>query len=321
MDQVRDELLARYLTGEAGPEERARVDAWAAADPAHARELARLRAAWATGPAPGSWDVEAAWRRVERRLDAVVPLPPARRRWGVYAAAAAVILAVAGVLGWPRGGPVSWTTAAGEQRTVELADGSRVVLAPASRLTVPTGYGRGAREVTLEGRAWFEVGHDSLRPFRVLTATALIEDLGTVFEVRAPATGPVRVAVIEGAVAVRARHGSPDSAVTLGPGDLARVPPVGPPVVRHDVPVTGLTDWRRGVLRFDDEPLAEVLDELAHWYGLEFRLQDPGLADRRLSADVPTADLAETLAILGAALGLDAHREAGAVVLRPRAVP
>ena len=64
-----------------------------------------------------------------------------------------------------------------------LADGSRVVLGPDSRLTVPADFGSGARAVELEGDGYFDVRHDAAKPFAVRVGQALVEDVGTTFRV------------------------------------------------------------------------------------------------------------------------------------------
>jgi ferric-dicitrate binding protein FerR (iron transport regulator) len=330
MHRVDDELLARYLAGEAGSEERDQVDAWAAADPARASELARLRAAWGLRPIAGRWNLDAAWGRVSERLGSapigVVAGPPLFwRRWLGYAAAALVLL-TAGALFLRRGGTGSpaatYATAVGAQRDVELPDGSRVELAPASRMDVVAGFGGRSREVTLEGRAWFEVRHDPKSPFRVRTAGAVIEDLGTEFEVLAPGKGAaVQVAVVSGSVAVTPTGSSATQAVRLGPRDVARVGGTASPQVRHEAPVQDLTAWRRGVIQFDNSPLAEIAVELGRWYGLEFRVGDSALAARPFTAPFPTGNLDEVLEILRVGLRVEISRTDSVVTLVPRGSP
>lgn len=314
-----DDLLARYLAGEIGPEDRARVEAWAR-DPAAESQLTRLRQLWTDRPPPGTWNVEAAWERVKLRIAEAEAAPPApaRRGWLAYAAAAAVLLAGAALLARPATGPSVYSTEAGNQRILEMGDGSRIVLAPASRLTVAPSFDSGVREVTLEGRAWFEVTYLADRPFRVRTEVAVIENLGTAFEVRAPPGGDVHVAVVEGAVAVHLRGSRSGGPMRLGPRDLALVPRSGDPVVRHDAPVEDLIVWRSGTLRFEREPVDEVLRELGRWYAVRFVLDSPAVGTRILSADFPTANLDEAIAILSAALALEPRRADGVVTLSPR---
>src|SRR5262249_32023261 len=134
------------------------------------------------------------------------------------------------------------TTKRGQQMVLDLGDGSRVILAAASRLRIPsnfaaldTDHSRVRRELYLEGEAFFRVKHDPARLFIVRTPTAVTEDLGTEFVVstyrRAHAT---EVAVESGSVALRRGRRGPGGSssgrvqtdaplITLTKGQVARV--------------------------------------------------------------------------------------------------
>ncbi|MDN5782296.1 MAG: FecR domain-containing protein, partial [Luteimonas sp.] len=90
------------------------------------------------------------------------------RRWGQVAALAAVF--AVGLAAWQLGtdAPAAkqYASAIGEQRVIALADGSRVTLAPRSRISVA--FSEGVRDIDLvSGEADFKVAHDRARPFRV----------------------------------------------------------------------------------------------------------------------------------------------------------
>lgn len=315
------ERLARYLAGEASPLERAEVEAWVEASPAHAAEIRALEVAWQGRVAPGYWDVERAWARVAGQLDQPLvpaePIPFGRRASPRWLAAAAVLLVAAGGY-WlaTRDRPQVYQTAVGERRQVTLADGSRVLLAPASRLTIQPGYGQTERGLVLDGRAWFEVTHDGSRPFRVRARSALVEDLGTEFEIDATAS-EVKVAVVSGSVSVTS-GGAP--ATTLGPKDLGRISPAGEAHVAHEVAVERLITWRKGTLAFENRPVGQVLEELARWHDVAFNASVEVRA-RTFTGDIPTDRLDDALATIGTAVGLTAHRTDRVITLAFKAAP
>lgn len=322
-DPISPEVLARYLAGQATDAERRAVDAWAAADPAHDRELRRLQEAWHPAP-PGRWNVDAAWLRVAPRLEA---RPRAVPLWRRPLALAAVLAVSAGaVLAWRAmrapdwAAPVHEITAAGERRSVSLPDGTRIVLAPESDLRVGEGYGRDERRVDLSGEAWFEVSHDASRPFRVHAAGTVTEDLGTEFSVRAlPGSGRVQVALVSGSASLMREGSARARAAVLGPGDVARLFDTDSLViVQRGQRVDELTAWRDGRLVFRDAPLGEVAGELSRWYGIPFRLEDSSVASRRLDATFQMDQLDETVSILALALSGEAvvTRDSAAVVIR-----
>lgn len=313
--------LARYLAGEALPNDHAEVAAWASANPLNQKELERLTAAWKPAVEPGVYDLDQAWNRVAGRLGQAVAdsepiaLPLAQRPAVRWLAAAAVLVAVAStLLIQGRDRAETYATTIGQQRTIMLPDGSKAILAPASTIVVPAGYGKPNRSLSLEGRAWFEVTHDDTRPFRIAAAGMMVEDLGTEFELVASDAG-LQVTVVSGSVAVHRADGG--STVTLGPQDVATISPEGQSSVDHYAPVERITSWRQGTLDFVNRPLSDVATELERWYDVELVLA-PGLGQRPLNAPIPTANLTEALEIITTALGLTRADAGRVITLAPK---
>ncbi len=317
------EQLARYLAGEASAAEQAAIEAWAASDYANQTELTQLRAMFGTKPTTATWNIDIAWTTVARQLDrprAEIEVIPIRRPFAVRWLAAAAVLLAAGGGAWfySQSGPaeVAFRTAVGQQQTIDLSDGSRVILAPASTLTVHAGFGRKTRSLSLTGQAWFEVGHDASRPFRVQVGAVSIEDLGTEFEVEAHSS-EIRIAVAKGSVAIHATSSTP---VQVNAGDVATVVAGGQGTVAHQAPVERLTSWRQGTLAFEDRTLGEVAEELRHWYDVSFVLNG-NAGTRRLNATIPTNRLDDALETIGTALDLRHNRNGKTVTFVPKGVP
>lgn len=343
-DQNDWDRLARYVSGESGATERAEVERWAAASAANRATLETLRRGWSAGGDGHSWNVDAAWGRLSPRLRDVKPEPgivklvpaePAPSRWFritrliPLAAAAALVIAVALRLA-PGGesaldGPAIALTAPvmrtgiGEQRTIDLADGSQVMLGANSSLRLGDGFGNTTREVFLEGQAFLRVRHDAARPFVVNAAGTRATDLGTAFEVRAYPNEGVRVAVTEGLVEVRREGASADSTV-LHPGDVAELPATGDAVIRRQQDVERLLGWTRGELVFDDAPLADIGRELERWYDVQVRIDDPALRTLHMNMNLRIGEsLDEILKLVELSLssrGVRAERNGNVVTFR-----
>jgi transmembrane sensor len=298
--------LARYVSGEAGATERADIERWAEASQANRAMLESLRRRWDAAGDGAQWNVDAAWSRFAPRLrdvsvsPAVVDIASRRARRTTWlspgrlvplAAAAALIIAVAFQLTTvdpaPAGGTLASSTTEmrtgiGEQRTINLSDGSEVKLGAASTLRLADGFGASTREVFLEGQAFLRVKHDSVKPFVVNARGTRAIDLGTAFEVRAYPDEDVRVVVTEGVVEVRSSSASQDSAV-LQPGDVAEVPDSGATVIHRQQDVDRLLGWTRGELVFNDVPLSVVARELERWYDVQIRIDDAAVRDLHLN--------------------------------------
>ena len=205
--------------------------------------------------------------------------------WARGAAVAVLLVALFGAgLWW--GGAASVQTAPGERTVVTLPDGSTAELNGASTLTYPRGFnalpwvGASARKVQLDGEAFFSVT-DRDRPFRVETANARVEVLGTAFNVRARGEeeGPqTRVAVTAGRVRVQAAGAGRSSAsvVLENAGQTSQVVGAkGRPTAPEAVDLKYITAWREGGFALSGAALPTVLRELEHRFGTTLRLNVP----------------------------------------------
>lgn len=319
------EVAAKYLAGEGSAEERRRFEQWLAEDPERGAVLDSLRPYFvARTRARVPVDVDAAWTAMAARIDRE-PLvvesgrsgasrwrTTRRRQWGL-AAAAVLVVAAAGSLVAVRNlsdaDRMAVATGPGEKRDIALADGSRIVVAPLSRLEMV-----GERSAKLVGEAYFVVVHDSRRPFRVETGDATMEDLGTSFVVR---TGSMRqqtfVAVNEGIVSLASSTAQGRTgALILREGESGTVSSAG--AVRGDSAAwsRGLA-WTRGEIVFDDLPLHQVARELNRWFGITVLLADPSLGARTLTARLSGESVDEILEAIDRSLGVT-HTRAGDTV-------
>lgn len=346
-DRPEWQTIDRVLAGEATPDEVRAVEQWCQASPANALLVRALRERLAA-PNADAWDIDAAWGRVADAIAAperVLPfgrpaVAPAARRSArpiVWRVAAGLLVAAAGLATWrvvsdrAPARPGAEALAArelvaprGRRVSARLPDGSHVTLHAGSRLRyAPTlGAGSGPRDVQLDGEGYFEVTHNARRPFRVLTAHALAEDLGTRFVVRAyPGTSQTEVVVTEGLVALRpAMPGAAqrtDSAL-VRPGQIGRVAVGAAPTVQAVADVGRYTDWTSGTLSFDGEPLAEVLPRLERWYDVDVVLADPSLGARRVVARLRDEPLPRALDALALVLGARVERVGRTVTIHAR---
>lgn len=252
----------------------------------------------------GDWDVDAAWQRLQRSRR--------MRRWPgmrrvVLAAAAIAAVLVGGTSLYrmwqsQRSGWAEYVVGAEEVRTVELADGSRVWLAPHSRLRVPRSFGREDRVVTLAGEALFAVARAEAKPFEVHAGRTVTRVLGTVFTVAAFAgTDAVEVVVAEGRVQVRATDLA--AARVLRGGQQARVSADGA-ITTHGVDAAAHIGWTEGRLAFENSTLGAALPRLSHWLDLEITLADTTLDTLRFSAVLDARAREGALDALAATLGV-----------------
>ena len=176
------------------------------------------------------------------------------------------------------------STAVGEQRTLNLDDGTRVELNTGSRILVQ--FDRQARTVVLKsGEAYFQVAHER-RPFVVLAGERKIVALGTEFTVRRDPSSDdaITVTLIEGRVAVApvdtdtpSAPGPGSAATLLNAGQRLRIRPHAQPAV-DTPPIDKATGWMRGQLIFDHTPLREAAAEFSRYNKIKITVASPEAA-------------------------------------------
>lgn len=324
-ESIEWEAVGRYFAGESSPAEADAVRRWLAERPVEAALLQALDGATRGVELTPLDDahVERALRAVKgRRAAGVMPLEATRgrRRWVLSTVAAAGILALAAGSGlWLRrsgrsgGAGLSvgpsrvLATATGQIDSLRLADGTRIVLGPESRVEIGAGYGGARRDVRLEGQALFDVRHDAARPFTVHVDGASIADIGTRFTARSDAPSGVRVAVLAGAVRLRRATGSMraagDSGVVLAAGDRGVLSPGGYALAVRGSATEEDLAWTTGRLAFRDAPLSAVATDLRRWYGVQLQFADSALSRRRVTASFATQPIDSVLNVLELTLG------------------
>jgi transmembrane sensor len=334
-----DALLARYIDGDCTAAERHDIEAQLGRSPSLGQRVAELRVLLASEPRPATWNADRIWSALitHRRAARVFAVPREKHAFS-FSIAAALLVLVGGGAVWlrthSREAPVPsaldaadghYTTSRSQYATITLTDGSRVTLAPESRLTVPASFGEASRSLSLEGEAIFDVRHDAARPFRVRVRRAVIQDIGTRFDLREYSDdAAVTVAVVEGAASLerlrsdsvtRDAHTAKD--VVLHPGQVGRMDARGTLSSASDPRLSRYFAWARGRLVFVAQPLPDVLRTIGRWYDLEIHADDPLLA-RRVTAEFSTQTPSEIVDALAIAVNATVERRGRVVTLRSK---
>lgn len=208
-----------------------------------------------------------------------------------------------------------YATRIGEQRTVRLADGSRIQLDTDSRVKVRLSGGR--RDIDLvRGQALFDVAHDPSRPFTVRAGQTEVRALGTRFDVRR-FSDSVKVTLLEGRVEVRRRRDHSVKPWSLEPGQqvLSGLAPSSP----RRVDVAAATSWTQGQLVFRDTPLSAAIAEVNRYSTRPITLDSDRLSDEPINGVFQTDDTDAFLKAVVDLHGLERAEGAnGAIVLQER---
>jgi transmembrane sensor len=305
-----EQWFARLLDRNCPPEERAAFERWRNADPVHAAAYRDVEWLWKRG-AEAVKDpavVAAAWRALRQE-----PQPPARRRWLLPAMAAGLALLVA-VIALPRWlsapaevAAVTYTTAAGQQRTVSLEDGSSILLDTDSRISVS--YSSSVRRVDLlQGQAQFSVHGNHAWPFVVHAGSGTVTAVGTQFQVRLDG-GSTDVALLHGklAIATLMPDGTAQNASLIGGEGLAfdasgHITPI------HPLDLQQAQGWTEGKLFVHDWRLPRLLLEMNRYSSTKLSIGDPSLQNIHVSGVFRTNDQQTFLQLLQQGWAIRAKR-------------
>lgn len=262
---MRDEAaqwVARLRSGTTDAATLASFEAWLTADPRH-------RAAF-----------EAASRAWRLRSGDLLDEPAGRYHWRAAALmGAAALLMLAGLLWSDHVDERHVTTAKGEIRSLQLADGTDLTVDADSELDVritPL-----TRSVTLlRGRAIFRVAHERLRPFTVEADRLVARATGTEYAV-ALRPRDIAVAVVQGTVDVRDRA-MPGSTELTATQLLTVARGARDRSLKRDADGRS-TAWVHGKLDVEGQRLRDVVEELNHYVERPILIADSDLGELTVS--------------------------------------
>ena len=248
---------------------------------------------------------------------------PIRSRWIAYLGAGLIAASVLTLLHFvdrlptvqPRepGAERAYLTRVGEIETIDLDDGSRIVVNTDSRLRV--GYLATERRVLLDqGEAFFEVERDPNRDFNVVAGDIAVRAVGTAFSVHRDGDA-TRVLVAEGVVEItrinaptgnRPAANALDQPLSLQAGQIAEFGPAEPKIdTIGAAEIARRLLWRQGVLAFAGEPLEQVIAEFSRYTTVDIQIEDDALRDIRIGGYFDSRDLAGMLTALQTNFGVE----------------
>lgn len=181
-----------------------------------------------------------------------------------------------------------------------LPDGTEITLAPGSMLSYEE---KSPRNVSLEGKAFFDVARDEAIPFEISLDGAFVKVLGTEFLV--DASQPVKEVYVTDGRVFFART-SDSEGVTLTKDMMATLSEYDSVPVIAEKPDANVLAWQRGTFIFDNTPLRDVLKTLSEYYKVSFAATD---LNKQLSGEFYTEDLDMIINIIESALDVTIIRK------------
>jgi len=251
------------------------------------------------------------------------------QRQGWRAAAAVLLLAIAGTLLIPSGKERKPSTSAyaavasspafteivnGSARTMSLVlpDGSSVLLAIGSRISYANHFDSGnARDIYLSGEAFFKVAGNPRRPFRVIANEIVTKVLGTSFSVRCfEKDTTISVIVRTGKVSVSGIIVTPNQQLVYQRPDKKFQKSL------VESPSSILPQPPDHSMVYEDKPVEQVFDQLGKCYGINIVYDNELLSKCTVTADLTNESFYRKLDLICTAIGARYELLDGQVVIQ-----
>lgn len=326
--EIKDELIVRYLAGEAGPEEAMALQDWLtlAENRAYFENIQRTWEQAHPSKTARSIEVQQAWKKVNLQTEPALMWKDesaARRRTTlmVRIAASLLITILATMLIYIRMHTTEVTNVVvvttDSLKNINLPDNSTATLHRNSKLMYPTTFDGNKREVSMmQGEVFFAITPDTEKPFIIHTSIADIRVVGTAFNVVMQGD-QLEVSVKEGKVLV---YTSQDSSYLVAGFTGIVYPAMGTIRVKDSV---NANTWGYATHRliFNDAPLETVIADIEKAYPYSITLGNPNINNCRLTATFDNDSAENLLNLIAETLNLSVVKNGTVFTLQGEGCP
>lgn len=290
---------------------------------------------------PGLPDVQHEWDKVRREVTKNKQEKPVSRQiytgkkrdsLGIFLKAAAVLLigTFVGLSAYlypesePKTEPVAVKTIQtdyGEKRSINLSDGSVIILAANSKIAYNENWlEKSVKRISLEGEAYFSIAPQEIKgqpKFVVETEDGSASVWGTRFAMDTYGDG-TRVVLEEGEVRVlpdKAKS-SAKNATSVKPGQMAQYNGLKNSVELKEVNPQVHTSWTTNKLFFDNTPLSVLAKRIERTYGVEVIVENQEILQRNLSGSVDFRSLEGLTSAVAELFEIQIHQSGETLVIK-----
>lgn len=316
-DTYYTDLMVKYFSGEASPENLVELENWVRETPANQESFQSFSKIWKAVENSGisqSIDVDREWDSFKMRLlnQSSVDPPSVSR---VMRPASYLLLRIAAIfliLLVPAFLIYRSVSTSGESVVIAgtditectLPDGTTVFLNKGATLTYPERFDESQRLVKLSGEAWFDVAHDASHPFVVAFGKTSVQVLGTTFSVNSNAIGGTKEVILETGRVKIFMEDLANQPVYLIPGEKASISENSKIISKTINGDANFLAWKTKHLVFSNTPLREVAAQLSKVYHLEISISGGETGNCKITATFDKQSLESVLNVLKATLDL-----------------
>lgn len=299
-----EDLIGKYIVGEATEAEILDLNEWCALSPQNQKYLDDSVFIFQNSQLPDQqdFDGEKAWDKVKSEISKngtknrlLIPI------WGI-AASVVLVLAFSFLFYRQYTKPEEFKYISENQvMTQTLPDLTEISLNQTSRVEVEYNERKKTGIIHVSGEVLINIPESKKVEWTVQTANLLIQDIGTIFNVKAfPESETVEVSVQEGVVRFFSES---EEGITLQAGELGTYDKTTNTFFKA-VADPNVTAYKTRNFSFYEQELQQVIDQLIKIYGREIIL-DGNIGKCKLTVDFENEKLETILSIIGETMSLD----------------
>jgi ferric-dicitrate binding protein FerR (iron transport regulator) len=266
------------------------------------------------------------WDRIAPRLKqspkGMIRSLPMRRAIKWTSGVAAMLMLCFMMWEWTQHGVHRYKTEYGATNNISLPDGSLVMLNGNSSIRYKRGWSSAKpRELWLEGEAFFRVQHVALKnrwqqadSFRVHVNGLDVTVTGTQFNI-SNRRKTIEITLLQGALRID-KQGPGGFTATLRPGEVLRFDSTRRTSITRPANPGSKNAWTRQEMDLDGYTLTDIIRILEDSYGYEITLDNPELAQKKLTGTIPAASGEDIIFVIEKVFNLSVARNGRQLVIK-----
>ncbi len=320
-----DDLIARYLAGEASDKEREELSLWMENSPENKKYFEGIRFVHDKAVASHrivKVDVDKAWSKLSSQMTEIpvaAPLkkviPLHKQTWFRVAASFIILMAVSAVLYFVSRPSASQSTiyAAVDSVTTSTIANTEITLNRYSKIIYNTKKSGRQQELELTGEAFIQVNHSDDTTLIVKAGETMIRDIGTSFNVRAYSdSATIEVFVQTGEVAFYTEQ---DAGITIKAGESGIYNKQEKKFYKPDAVDINAIAYKSRLFVFRGIPLGKAIAALNNVYNQKFELASANIVNCTITVTFDNETPAGIAEIIAETLGLQVTETGNSFVL------
>lgn len=317
-----DELLVKYLLGEADAQEHLALNKWRETLPENEKYYQHFELIWReskTFETKNNIDENEAWARLQQKIarpssQEIIDPKKIALNWKNLIRIAAVLVLMVGsgyFIVNQQSHKIQMVASESAVRIETLPDGSIVTLNKNASISYPKKFTGNTRTVVLNGEAFFNITPNKEKPFIIEANGVDIKVVGTSFNVKS-AAAKTEVIVETGIVEVSKN----EHIVRLSPKEKAIVSAASEKPMKENSSDMLYNYYRSNEFECINIPLWRVVEVLNEAYAAQIVIANPEIKDLKFRTNLINQKLDDNLAIIAETLDISIEKRGNEILLK-----